>query len=189
MRLTDVLFRGGHLSEQTLIEAVMSGERPAHVERCDICAERAVELGRWLDQVRATANDTVDAAFPAERLMAQQQQILRKLEQLDQPARVISFPAQPKLSREAGGRRVAAGWLGVAAAAGVVLGVLGGQVLGHLSPARTPPAPIAQASVETAAPLTTPASTLLDENLDRVRPANDPLDQLTPTLVMARAIK
>jgi anti-sigma factor RsiW len=190
VRLTDVLFRGGHLSEQTLIEAVMSGERPAHVERCDICAERAVELGRWLDQVRATANDTVDAAFPAERLVAQQQQILRKLEQLDQPARVISFPAQPKFSREIGGRRVAAGWLGVAAAAGILLGVAGGQIAQHLRPqAQVAGTSLTSATQqhETVTPPATPGTTLLDEDTDRMIPsALDSIDRLTPALVMAR---
>jgi hypothetical protein len=127
VRFADVIFRGGHLSERALIEAVMSGDRPAHLDRCDICAERAVDLGRWLDDVRKTGNDAVDVAFPPERMLAQQQQILRKLEQLDQPARVIAFPSATKLAREMGGRRVAAGWLGVAAAAGVVLGVVSSQ--------------------------------------------------------------
>ena len=51
MRLIDAVFRQGHLSEQALVEAVMTGERPAHLDRCDLCADRAVELGRWLDDV------------------------------------------------------------------------------------------------------------------------------------------
>src|SRR5262245_20927485 len=165
----------------------MSGERPAHVERCEICAERAVELGRWLDQVRVTGNEAVDAAFPPERLMAQQQQILRKLEQLDQPARVISFPNQARLTREMSGRRVAVGWLGVAAAAGLVLGVLGGQIVGRFRPQPQPvSAPIMTAQQHEA--LSAPSATLLDdENIDRVTPsALDSLDKLTPALVMAR---
>jgi hypothetical protein len=141
VRLVDVIFRGGHLSEQALIEAVMTGERPVHMDRCDLCAERAVDLGRWLDQVRATGNEAVDAVFPPERMVAQQQQILRKLEQLDQPSRVISFPNQSKLARDMGGRRVAAGWLAVAAAAGVVLGVASSQVTARLNKP-TPVAPV-----------------------------------------------
>ena len=128
MRLVDAIFRSGHLSERALVEAVMTGERPAHLERCDICVERAVDLGRWLDQVRVMGIETADAAFPPDRLAAQQQQILRRLEQLDQPARVIAFPSQYRLGRELGGRRVAAGWVAVAAAAGVVLGVVSSQV-------------------------------------------------------------
>jgi hypothetical protein len=189
VRLIDVVFRGGHLSEQKLIEAVMSGERPSHVERCDICAERAVELGRWLDQVRVTGNEAVDAAFPPERLLAQQQQILRRLEQLDQPARVISFPNQARLTREISGRRVAVGWLGVAAAAGLLLGVLGGQMVGRFRPQPQPgsPAIMTAQQHETQTPLSPPSETLLDEPLDRVHaPALEAIDGMTPTLVMAR---
>ena len=172
----------------------MTGERPAHLDRCDICAERAVELGRWLEDVRATATEAADAAFPPERLLTQQQQIMRRLEQLDQQKRVIAFPSQAKLARDMGGRRVAAGWLAVAAAAGIVLGVAGAQTAGRLvAPAHAPQvvqAPQSQQPVEptTHEALTSPSSTMLDENIDRVRMnALDTLDQLTPALVLARA--
>ena len=127
MRLVDLVIRGGHLSEHALITAVMTGDRPAHLDRCDLCAERAVELGRWLDAVKTTGVDAAEAAFTPERLAAQQAQIMRRLEQLDEPARVIAFPSHSRLQREATGHRVAAGWLGVAAAAGLVLGVISGQ--------------------------------------------------------------
>ena len=52
MRLADTIFRRGHLSERALAEVCMTGERPLHLDRCDICAERAVEFGRWLEDVR-----------------------------------------------------------------------------------------------------------------------------------------
>jgi hypothetical protein len=175
VRLVDVIFRGGHLSEQALVEAVMTGDRPAHFERCDICAERAVELGRWLDQVRATAIDTADVAFPPERLAAQQQQILRRLEQLDQPARVIAFPNQDRLSREMGGRRVAAGWLAVAAAAGVLLGVISSQATERLT-GRTKVVPTAASTAQTAA---SPDAIMNDAAAPTVAPAA--IDQ-TPSL-------
>jgi hypothetical protein len=107
----------------------MTGERPAHMDRCDICAERAIGFGRWLDDVRALGDADVDAVFPAERLAAQQAQIMRRLEQLDQPARVIAFPRHLRLDGQAEhGHRVSAGWVAVAAAAGLVLGVIGSQV-------------------------------------------------------------
>jgi hypothetical protein len=167
VRLADVIFRGGHLSERALVEAVMTGDRPVHLERCDICAERAVDLGRWLDQVRATAIEAADVAFPPERLAAQQQQILRRLEQLDQPARVIAFPNQYRLSREMGGRRVAAGWLAVAAAAGVLLGVVSSQATERLS-GRTKGAPTA-ASI--AQPPSSPDAIANDAAAPRVAPA------------------
>jgi len=201
VRFADVLFRGGHLSEQALIEAVMSGDRPAHLERCDICAERAVELGRWLDDVRATGNEAVDLAFPPERLLAQQQQILRKLEQLDQPARVIAFPSQSKLAREIGGRRVAAGWLGVAAAAGIVLGVVSSQFSARFTDRAQGPAtpvgsqpPAAQENPDSIdSPTTAVASASLNsqtpqlyEEVDRPIPsAFEAMASMTPRSVVA----
>ena len=45
MRLIDMVLRQGHLSEQALMEALTGGDRPAHLDRCDLCAERAVDLG------------------------------------------------------------------------------------------------------------------------------------------------
>jgi hypothetical protein len=146
MRLVDALFRQGHLSEQAIVEAIMTGDRPPHLDRCDICAERAVELNRWLDTVRTEALAAADEAFPAERLSAQQTQILRRLEQLDEPARVIAFPVQSRSEqRETSRRRVAAGWVGVAAAAGLVIGVIGGQVSARLSTPPTAPTVVIQA--------------------------------------------
>jgi len=134
VRFADAVLRRGHLSEAALTEAVMTGDRPAHLDRCDLCAERAVELGRWLDEIRSTGVEAADAAFPPERLAIQQTQILRRLEQLDQPARVIAFPSQYRLEPQYGqGRRVAPGWVGIAAAAGLVLGVIGGQITARMA--------------------------------------------------------
>lgn len=198
MRFADVVFRSGHLSEPALIEAVMTGERPMHLDRCDICAERAVELGRWLDDVRAVDLAAADAAFPAERLTAQQSQIMRRLEQLDEPARVIAFPSQYRLPRESSGRRIAPAWLGVAAAAGLILGVAGGQwsarfathpsvpVASQQQPATTPE-PVSAPSPSENAPATAAnaqhASWLdNDQNLDRITvPTLQAFDEATPT--------
>jgi hypothetical protein len=157
VRLADALFRGGHLSEQALVEVCMTGERPAHVDRCELCADRAVELGRWLDDVRLTGIAAADAAFPPERLAAQQSQILRRLEQLDQPSRIIAFPRHYRLDeRQQTGRRIAPVWVGVGVAAGLVVGVIGGQMsarLGRVNPvsidaAVTAPSPAAAESAK-----------------------------------------
>lgn len=135
MRLADVrdlVLRGGHLSDRAVVDVCMTGERPAHLDRCDICAARAIDVGRWLDEVRAIGEADVDAVYPAERLAAQQAQIMRRLEQIDQPARVINFPRNMRLDGPADqGRRVSPGWVAVAAAAGLVLGVVGTQVSSH----------------------------------------------------------
>ena len=193
MRLSDRIFRGGHLSERALVEALATGDRPEHLDRCDICAERAVALSRWLDDVRATGVEAADAAFPPERLAFQQTQILRRLEQLVQPARVIAFPSQARLThREAGDRRVAPGWLGVAAAAGVVLGVFGGQLIPRQGPQLTPANPAAEVVPPAAvtAPVAmadTPSmrslSSLLDMEFDTPVKSLELVDDLTPRLM------
>jgi hypothetical protein len=191
VRLIDAVFRQGHLSEAALVEAVMTGERPAHLDRCDICAERAVTLGRWLDDVRTTGLEAADAAFPPDKLAAQQSQILRRLEQIDQPARVIAFPNhQYRLeSREPGGRRVAAAWVGVAAAAGLMIGVVGGQLTARLGDRPPAPAPVvAQAPSADAEPAGGPVdSSLLEQDFATIQlKAVEAIDDLTPRMTQAR---
>jgi len=165
----------------------MTGDRPAHLDRCDLCAERAVELGRWLDAVKTTGTDAADAAFTPERLAAQQTQIMRRLEQLDEPARVIAFPSHSRLQRESAGHRVAAGWLGVAAAAGLVLGVISGQWSARLGvqpvQVRTEqqPAPQVQPVAEAPAEAGPIDASLLDMDLDSLNvPAFAVMDAMTP---------
>ena len=186
MRLIDGLFRRGHLSERALVDALLSGERPAHLDRCDICADRAVDLGRWLDDVKTAGIEAADAAFSTERLAMQQTQILRRLEQLDQPARVIAFPTQTRLGqRDPNDRRVAPAWLGVAAAAGLVLGLVGGQVSARFG--SRPVVVQAPASVQAALDDGQPSSTIrltqpdLDLDLEGLNiPALDAVDGITP---------
>ncbi len=183
MRLADAVLRQGHLSEQAIADALMTAGRPAHLDRCDLCADRALEMGRWLDVVRTAAVETADEAFPAERLTAQQNQILRRLEQLDEPSRVIAFPHVRPLPREAGQRRIAPVWLGVAAAAGLVVGVIGGQLSARLDPP-TEFAP--QATVVPAArPVEVPTDldpSFLDMDFDTTPEQLLLIDGITPTL-------
>jgi hypothetical protein len=154
------------LSERALVDICMTGERPLHLDRCEICAERAVALGRWLDDIRATGLEEADAAFPPERLALQQAQILRKLEQVDRPKRVIAFPGYPQEDRfPMAGRGIRPAWVGVAAAAGIVLGVLGSQFSAQLTTNRAsaPTAPVQIQQPVTPAPATPAAATA--ENL------------------------
>lgn len=202
MRLVDAVFRQGHLSEQALVEALMTGERPAHLDRCDLCADRAVALGRWLDDVRVIGQEAADEVFTPERLAAQHAQILRKLEQVDEPSRVIAFPRNTRSdAREGGARRVAPAWVGVAAAAGLALGLVGGQVSARMSmqPVTTVAPTLVQAS-----PQTTPAGSeataisatdhdpsappardlkLMEMDLDDVSGDLQLLNQVTPRLI------
>ena len=191
MRLADFLLRGGHLSEQALVDVCMTGERPAHLERCEVCAGRALELGRWLDDVRATAMEEADAAFPSERLALQQSQILRRLEQLDRPARVIAFPSPSRYDQLGVRQGIRPAWVGVAAAAGLAIGLLGGQFSARFT-GDAPVAPPAQAEQPAAPPATEPSSpefAYLSLDLDEVgRPqieAVAALDAYTPNTLPA----
>lgn len=193
MRIADVVFRQGHLSEDALTQAVLNGERPAHLEQCDECSRRAREVGLWLNDLRAEALAAADEAFPPERLALQQSQIMRRLEQLDAPPRVIAFPAQAVgAPRTDTGRRVAPAWVGVAAAAGLAIGLVGGQFSARMAPAAAinPPTP-AQTQQADPAPSTAAMqpvnASLLDYDLERHIPDSLLIfDQATPALVQGQ---
>jgi hypothetical protein len=186
VRLIDIVLRQGHLSERALVDAVTNGARPHHLDRCDVCAERAVELVRWLDGVQTDAVELSDASFTPERLAAQQHQILRRLEQLDHPARVISFPAAQRHESRAGGRRVAVSWVGVAAAAGLALGIIGGQVTARLSqPAAAPTTAASDQSLANLTEISSPPgnSAWVGEELENLEvPSLRVVNDLTPKL-------
>lgn len=179
MRLIDMVLRQGHLSEQALMEALTGGDRPVHLDRCDLCAERAVGLARWLDAAREDAREASDAVFTPERLAVQQSQILRRLEQVDSPARVISFPATLRAERgDAPGRRVAVSWVGVAAAAGIGIGIVGGQVSARLLQA--PQAPALTVDATATSPVD---AAFLDQSYDQLSLTSyEILDEATPRL-------
>ena len=135
MLLSDTLFRRGHLSDRAIVIAWHGGSRSAHLNHCDICLTRLVELTRWLDDVRDVAMAEADTAFPPERLAAQQAQILRRIEHLDRPARLLSFPAAKTTAHGPAAdhhHRTWPGWIiaGVTGvAAGLVLGVFADQLV------------------------------------------------------------
>jgi hypothetical protein len=121
-----------------------------------------------------------DVVFTPERLAAQQAQILRRLEQVDSPARVISFPATMRAERsEVAGRRVAVSWVGVAAAAGIAIGIVGGQVSARLMQKPQPPA-VAQSADAATSPVD---AAFLDQSYDQLSLTSyEILDEATPRL-------
>ena len=189
MRFADLILRQGHLSERAIVDAVMAGNRPAHLDRCDICASRAVDLGRWLDDTRELGLESADAVFTPEQLSAQRAQILRKLEQLDEPSRVISFPRHTaRVDEPASGRRVAASWVAVAAAAGLVVGVVGGQVTARLG--APPPVDSSTAETQQTEPSFKPVDTaFLQPDYDDALTLRslELLDEITPRVVQIAA--
>jgi hypothetical protein len=97
---------------------------------------------------RAAASAEADAHFDDRALETQRHKILARLAHLGNPARVIRFPKSPsgELPTPSVNRR----WISVAAAAGLIIGVLGGQFVNLvpkpgrlLAPMTTSIAPIA----------------------------------------------
>jgi hypothetical protein len=80
---------------------------------------------------RAAACAEADAHFDDRALESQRHKILARLAHLGHPARVIRFPKAPSGELPATG--VNRRWISVAAAAGLLIGLLGGQLV-HLVP-------------------------------------------------------
>ena len=99
----------------------------AHLSTCQECRARLAAFAEWLDGLRVEAVTEADEMFPAERLAAQQAQILRRIEAAEHPARVLAFPrfTRPVSVQQTGRRR----WVAAAAAAGLFVGVALGQLL------------------------------------------------------------
>ena len=142
-----MIFRARHLQEDRLFECYLeeqSGEPiepPAaeHLTDCAECAARYADLRRFMDGLRLEADAELDEVFPTERFRAQQLQIVRRLEHLAHPARVISFPGHPPDHPAAHSEpRVAPRWLGAAAAAGLLIGIGAGSFFSSDQPAAPP---------------------------------------------------
>jgi hypothetical protein len=112
-----------------------------------------------LEAYRAAACAEADAHFDERALEHQRHKILARLAHLGHPAKVIRFPRAPygELPTPSVNRR----WISVAAAAGLIIGVLGGQFVNlvpkptrRLAPMATsiaPSAPSRPAFIQTAA--------------------------------------
>lgn len=185
MGLADLVLRRGHLSEDALVDVWTTGIRPAHLDSCEECSHRALDISRWLEDVQATGRAEADAVFSDDRLSTQRDSVMHRLAQLDRPSKVISFPAAPPAARDTQvGRRGSAGWLIAAAAAGLMIGVVSME-LSHMIPfGGSPQTP---APIVATAPSLGPAVSSIDEAglLDGVfeRPsfgALNALDEMTP---------
>ncbi len=133
-------------SARTTIGAQES-DRPAesHLRKCAECRGRYASFVSWLDGIRVDAQAETDEIFGRERLATQQQQIFRRLESLEHPARVIAFPtfARPVATQTSGRRR----WTAAAAAVGLITGIGLGRLIDFPSTytVQTPVAPLQMA--------------------------------------------
>jgi hypothetical protein len=199
------MVHSAHLNDDRLFDCYVTArageplDPPAaeHLEECLDCGVRYDALVALMDGVREEADAELDELFPAERLAAQQEQILRRLEHVHRSARVISFPGRDPSASGHTSVRVAPRWLAAAAAAGLFIGVAVG---GFLGPARfrhgtTRPMQVASGAgsvvtptpavrVNSTAPETPDDDTFLMElELALARPHTRellPLDALTP---------
>jgi hypothetical protein len=125
--------RDPHLDEAALADlwtAAVADAKPGvehpHLTACAECRARLAAFSSWLDGIRNDAVVEADAVFPAERLATQQAQILRRLETLERPARVIAFPRLPSTVQVA--HSSAQRWMTAAAAAAFIVGLAAGQL-------------------------------------------------------------
>ncbi|MEO7135557.1 MAG: hypothetical protein ABI024_15215 [Vicinamibacterales bacterium] len=143
-----------------------------------------------LEAYRAAAYAEADAHFDERVLETQRHKILDRLAHLGHPAKVIRFPKAPHRDLPIGG--VNRRWISVAAAAGLIIGLLGGQLV-HLVPQQTrrlaPMATSMAPSAPSSMPTFVPASTTADDGLlgeielvMQIRAAGElrALDEFTP---------
>lgn len=141
-----------------------------------------------LEAFRAAACAEADAVFDDRALEQQRHRILARLAHLGHPAKVIRFPkaGAGELPANALNRR----WISVAAAAGLIIGLLGGQLV-HLVPQQRRLSPMATTIAPSAPiqPQFVPISADADDGLldeievaMQVRGSNalHALDELTP---------
>jgi hypothetical protein len=103
-----------------------------HVGDCDRCAAALARLTADMDAMRDEAWQEADALFDDAALETQRTRILDRLAHLGQAARVLRFPAR---AREAAMpvSPISRRWISVAAAAGLIIGLVAGQVI-HFVP-------------------------------------------------------
>ena len=117
-----------HLDDDALMEiwaAATSATEP-HLTSCAHCRARLAAIDTWLDDLRTDARAEAEEAMSPDRLAAQQAQIFRRLEALERPARIITFPRFTRARGEP--RRMVPRWVPTAAAAGLVIGLATGQL-------------------------------------------------------------
>ncbi|MBM3807319.1 MAG: anti-sigma factor [Acidimicrobiia bacterium] len=110
-----------------------------------------------LEAYRVAACADADAQFDDRALETQRHRILDRLAHLGHPARVIRFPKTPTGDLQTSG--VNRKWISVAAAAGLIVGLVGGQLV-RLAPVATP-----MPQADSSAPSNVPATVQVDDGL------------------------
>lgn len=184
-----------HLSDDQLIDTclgVSTSGVQEHLLACPTCETRRAAVGQMLMDVTDVATAQADAIFTPERLTRQHARILQRVDQDGRPARVIVFPAGQAPAATVLHSRPAMRWVSAAAAAGLVLGLLGGHLARNLTGFDPAPAqqPVLSQAAATAAVRTVAISAVSaeDEFLEQIELATGsagpavlrPIDALTP---------
>ena len=103
-----------------------------HVSGCETCAARLADLTVQMETLRNAAWQEADAAFDDAMLEAQRGKILARLANLGKAARVLRFPSRMR-DASMPVSPISRRWVSVAAAAGLIIGLVAGQLL-HFVP-------------------------------------------------------
>lgn len=179
-------FTSRHLDDAALAElwTAANGSNEVfahpHLDRCAECRVRFNAFEAWMDDVRVEAVAEADAAFPAERLAAQQAQIFKRLESAERPARVIVFPKFPVGASNR--QSPVARWVATGVAAGLLVGIGLGNLmdLRHYGQSRDI-RPVVRQTIEAGGRGITPASVVINDDFQDLEAAATPqYDALRP---------
>jgi len=125
-----------HLSDESLIElhALLSagehsvaGRYVKHVKQCESCSARLEAVREDAAALRRDVTANVDSQITPARLDRQFDVIMRRLE--GHPGRVLHFPTS---AHRAAPTQPLSRWVAVAAAAGLLIGIGAGRVMGPM---------------------------------------------------------
>jgi anti-sigma factor RsiW len=179
-----------------------------HLHGCETCTWRYTELTAPLERLRQDAAGEADEVFTSARLDAQRAKILDRLDPSAGAPRVIAFPSATARAERSAIRRPLARWVAAAAAAGILIGVTGGQLFqsGVRRTVTAPPARTVVAALPASAVVTdSPTSSAVTDSEEAVMneieqavfghriTALSALDEMTPRIrqeaVLVRAVR
>jgi len=190
-------------------EGASAEERRAvrqHLHGCEACTWRYTELTAPLERLRQDAAGEADEVFTSARLDAQRVKILARLDPSADASRVIPFPSAAVRVDRSAIRRPLARWVAAAAAAGIIIGVTGGQLFqsGVRRTVTSPPARAVMAALPASA-VATDSPTLAADSEEAMMneieqavfghriTALSALDEMTPRIrqeaVLTRAVR
>jgi anti-sigma factor RsiW len=115
-----------------------------HLHGCETCTWRYTELTAPLERLRQDAAGEADEVFTPARLDAQRAKVLARLTEEAPASRIIPFPASGARPDRSVVRRPLTRWVAAAAAAGILVGVVGGRLLENGTASSVAKAPVAR---------------------------------------------